>query len=283
MHSVNTNWSPFPSDKETVEEIKDRDLFSQQPLDIIIKIFTYLSVVELAKCGEISRKFRRLASDSCLWNAFDLKRISPLLKVFDESDWVTHFDISSFGLDVTDAPSLDKRKTIPNLKRHLSSLPIEGDAGITLLTIPKGLTLKKLLELARSTSKMEERTQFRNISDHIIREIGDISIDKTYRIIITNNILKKSRNLSIDEHIALVIKIGCEMPKVLEASVLLVVTFMISGESLYSNIPVTYTRCSEQISDYQLAVGGFMRDGVFVTRCASNYETLGVAAVLHKF
>ena len=175
------------------------------------------------------------------------RTISPSLKVFDESDWVTRVDLSSFGLDVIDAPPLDKRQAIPFLKRCLSSLPIEGNAGITVLTIPKGLTFNTLVKLAGSP-KVGNTAKFRYIWGRISSEIGDIPVDKTYRIVITNNVFKKSRNLSVSDQKALMSKIGCEMPRVLEATVLLVVTFMSSGERLYSDNPWTYTRCLEQLA-----------------------------------
>jgi len=266
------------------EEINDTDSFSQQPKEIILNIFGYLSAIELAKCDEVSRRWRRLASDATLWNDLDLRTISSSLKVFDELDWVTHFDLSSFGLDVTDTPSLDKRKTIPALKRCLSSLPIEGDAGITLLTIPKGLTFNKLVKLVESP-KVGNIPKFDVIWACISSKIGDIPVDKTYRIVITNNVFNKSRNLSVSDQKALVSKIGCEMPKVIEATVLLAVTFMVSEERLYSDNPCTYTRCAEQIRSGQAAVGGFALDGVYVNNPDIEFahDAYGVAGVLRKF
>ena len=275
--------SPQSALVPAIEEIYDTDCFSQQPEEIILNIFGYLTAIELAKCGEISRRWRRLASDATLWNAFDLRTISSSLKVFDELDWVTHVDLSSFGLDVTDAPPLDKRQAIPFLKRCLSSLPIEGNVGITVLTIPKGLTFNTLVKLAGSP-KVGNTPKFRYIWDRISSEIGDIPVDKTYRIVITNNVFKKSRNLSVSDQKALVRKIDCEMPRVLEATVLLVVTFMSSGERLYSDNPWTYTRCSEQLAGYQLVVGGFSPDGVHVDDDDDfDIGNVGVGGVFRKF
>ncbi|MCC5832160.1 MAG: F-box protein [Chlamydiales bacterium] len=276
MHPIQ-NSSILPA----IEKINNRDFFSQQPQEIIIGIFSYLSAIELTKCREVSRKWRRLGSDSTIWNALDLRKISPLLKVFDESDWVTHLDLPSFNLDVVDAPPLDKFQAIPILKRSLYSLPIEGNAGITLLTIPKGLTFNKLVKLA-GLPKVGNRPEFRYIWHSISSEIGDIEVDKTYRIVITNNVFKESRNLSVKAHKALLSKIGCEMPKIVEATVLLVVTFMSSGERLYSDNPCTYTRCSEQIDGYQLVVGGFSLDGIDVNFDYFDDVNSGVGGVLRK-
>ena len=97
-------------------------------------------------------------------------------------------------------------KQLHLLKRFLSSplmTEIEGDAGITVLTIPKGLTFNTLVKLAGSP-KVGNTPKFRYIWDRISSEIGDIPVDKTYRIVITNNVFKKSRNLSVSDQKALV-------------------------------------------------------------------------------
>jgi hypothetical protein len=265
------------------EEINERDCLSQLPEEILLTIFRFLGVIALTKCSEVSRKWRRLASEETLWKAFDLKNISPLLKVFDESDWVTHVDLSAYGLSIEDAPPLNKRRVIPDLKRCLSSTQIEGNAGITLLTIPKGLTFNILVKLAESP-KVGNKPKFRHIWDRITNEIGDIPVDKTYRIVITNNVLKKSRNLSFSDHKALLCQKGYEMPKVLEATVLLVVTFIVSGERLYNDNSWTYGRCLEQPSGYQLAVGGFSPNGICVrSSCLGSNHYYGSSGVLRRY
>ena len=84
MHWIQNPWMGIPSPFNKV--INNTDFFSQQPREIILKVFGYVSAIELTKCGEVSRRWRRLTSDPVLWNALDLRKISPLLKVFDESD-----------------------------------------------------------------------------------------------------------------------------------------------------------------------------------------------------
>jgi hypothetical protein len=282
---------PAPSNSSSVpvpEEFKinDNDFFSHLADELIFKIFAYLSATQLAKCAGISRTWKRVASDATLWNALDLRKISPSLKVFDESDWVTYVDLPSFGLTTKDAPRLDKRKAIPVLKRCLS-FPVEGDKGVTLLTIPKGLTLNKLVKLAESPIK-GNTTKFRYIWNCISNKFGDIEVDKTYRIVITNNVLKVITNNVLKWNLfpsnreTLLKRIGCEMPKLLEAAVLLVVTFMSSGERLYNDKPKTYTRCSE-VACFQLIIGNFSQDGILVLSSISDRIGNGVAGVLRDF
>lgn len=157
------------------------------PDELMIEIFSYLSIIELTKCFGVNKEWRRVASDLTLWNAFDLKTIFHRhLKVFDESDWNELTDLSEHGLSIEDALPLDKRLMIPALWRCLSSLlrskedtknksqpllrtPLSfaeflarpGDAllpdnkdheSIALLTIPKGLTVSRISAIAESHS-----------------------------------------------------------------------------------------------------------------------------------
>jgi len=55
------------------------------------------------------------------------------------------------------------------------------------LTIPKGLTFNTLVKLAGS-HKVGNAAKFRYIWNRISNEIGNIPVDKTYRIVITNNV-----------------------------------------------------------------------------------------------
>lgn len=271
------------------EEINDTDYVSQLPKDMILKIFSYLSAIELARCDRVCKTWKRLATDETLLKAFDSRNLSSLLSVFDESDWDKYVDMSAYGLTTEDIPLLDKRKEITLLGRVLSSPimeEIEGNAGVTELIIPKGLTFNKLVKLALSP-KMGNRVQFRSASHDISEELGDILVDKTYRIVITKNVFKKSRNLSfLDQKTlvrnqALVTGIGCEMLRALEAIVLLVVTLMGSGERLYN----TPTRCSDRFGGYQSFVDNFSSGDIRVDICNGGVASdfVGVGGVLLKF
>ncbi len=134
------------------------------------------------------------------------------------------------------------------------------------MTIPKGLTFNKLVKLAESP-KEGNIIKFIHISNRVLKEIGNIPVDKTYRIVITNNILKKSQYSSVSKQKALLKKIGCELPKTIEVTALLVVTFMSSGEPVYGGY---YTSCSKQSF-------GCFRVGRFFSNCISvdHHDFLG--------
>jgi len=123
-----------------------------------------------------------------------------------------------------------------------------------------------------------------------------IYFNKTYRFIMTNNVLEvimpnnaleRSRGLTFDAQRELAEKVGCEMPGFLEAASLVVLTHMDSSvESpirLYSDEPLTYTRCHQRVHDlFPLAVGGFAPAGVRVASPSFADDGIGVAA-LRKF
>ena len=215
----------------------------------------------------------------------DLKKMFPKLEVLDEAVWETHADLDVLGMSVKDAPPIDAN-TISVLRTLFASLQIESDAGITLLTMPKGLTLNKLVKFATSP-KRGNVTKFQYIVESDLKEFGDTPIDKTYRVAITNNVLKGSGNLSLYGHRQLVMKMGCEMPGVLPAATLSTLTYMSSRAAfpirLFSDKPQTYTRCAEQLRSYNWFVGNFSTHrGLSVSLIPYDKDYLGVAG-LRKF
>lgn len=55
-----------------------------------------------------------------------------------------------------------------------------------------------------------------------------------------------------------------EVPKVIDAVLLNILTFVSEGRYLYGQEPWTYTRCQEKYGDRQIVVGGFGPSGLFV-------------------
>ncbi len=249
--------------------------------EVVLTIFRYLDLHSLGRASGVSRQWCALTRDWNLWSRVDLKALCPGLEVFDGVDLTTHIDLAAYGLSVDDAPVLDKPRMISILKRCLS-LPVEEDAGVTLLLIPKGLTLKKLIQLARSP-KQGNSTPLGYIWDRILTEMGDAEVTETYWIVITNTIFKNSRKLSVVQHKDLVAHHGCEMPRTLEQAFLLVVTYMRDGKRLCKNDPLTYSRCAERVSECPVIVGGFSWEGFCVSLSGSfGYDYHGVGGVLRK-
>ncbi|HSW86267.1 MAG TPA: F-box protein [Rhabdochlamydiaceae bacterium] len=219
-------------------------------------IFKFFSPEELCLASSVCRKWRVCASDESLWKAFDLTKLFPSLKIIDGRMWNAHFDLNVFGLSLRNEPILDKRKEIPFIKKLFATLKIEGDAGITRLTLPQGLTFNKLVNLADSP-KQGDPASFKDVWSYITKVLGEISVDKTQVIYISNSILEGSRNLDDEELPQFARGTGCEMPEVLPAATLAILTYVCFQKRLYGADPWTYTLCSGDI-----VVGGFGRSGL---------------------
>ena len=229
------------------------------PEELFLRIFGFLSPEALGGASRVCREWRRLASDQTLWDTFNLKTFYPGFNVIDEKIWEKHVDLKTLGIDATGAPSLDTRTLIPVI--HDLSRQVESGAGVTLLTIPKGLTFNKLLKLAK-TPKEGNTVRISKDWPDISQRLGGIPVDKTYIVAITNSVLANSRNLSVKDQQQLVSNLGYEMPRVLPAAALAILTYMSSPQEqppirLYNDEPWTYTRCLEKIGNYNLTVGGF--------------------------
>lgn len=278
----NTTLCKQKSDSCAGTDVERFDPATYCPNDITLLIFSYLGANELGRGSIVSRKWQQLVSNPVLWE--DLGKFFPSLNIFDEACWKKYVDLSSFGLDVKDISPLDNRILTAVLKRYLSSLQIEKNSGFTLLTIPKGLTLNKLIKIAELTESWNIKN-FNLVATHILSTFGDMSVDKTYRIVITKNILEGSRSLSIRDQKDLLHKFGWEMPKILELITLLVVTHMISQERLYDD-PCAFTTCSEEFDGNQLIVGGFVQEGFHIGAypiLRFGVRNCGVGGALRKF
>ncbi len=247
--------------------------------ELILHIFSFLSPKDLGRTACVYREWEILANDKSLWN---LKKLFPSLQVIDETVWETHVDLAALGLSIEDAPPIQKRDI--SILKTLIFLGVEDNAGITVLTMPKGLTLNKLVKLARSP-KQGNRTNFNYISPRVLEELGDVFVEKTYRVAITNSVLQRSRNLFVRAQEKLVNSLYCElqMPEVLPVATLAILTY-VSSQALPPTCLYgagTYSRCSDQVDNCNIVVGGFALEGLNVTPSSNsfNFNSYGVGAM----
>lgn len=263
------------------------------PNELALHILSFLSPEALGQACRVCRKWNALGSDQSLWNAFDLKKLFPSLKVIDETvwknyidetlDWFDNLNLTSW-LSFDDIPPQDKRADIPILKELFASAEVEGDLGMTILTLPKGLSFQKLQFSA--TIRKNGGIPFSIKTSLIASNFGamrahDVTVDKTYRVVITNNVLKMSKGLSVEAKQRLVNEIGCEMPGVLPALSLAILTYFPSlfRTHLYNDSPLTSTHCSDQINQCNMVVGHFEPDAYRIQGCAYNGDNSGVIAM----
>ena len=111
-------------------------------------------------------------------------------------------------------------------------------------------------------------TEYRSYPDAIRDAIGHQSPESSYWVLMTRDVLEGSRNKTYKDQCALVADhanrtgLPYEVPKALEAAVVVLLHHVRSGERLYSDNPLTYTRCQEKVQKYQLVVGGFSSGGL---------------------
>ena len=152
----------------------------------------------------------------------------------------------------------------------------------------KPLTLDYLVKLIERPQEegYETRCHSREYRD---ARIGSQSPDSSYWVLMTRDVLPGSRNKSYEDQCALVADhanctgLGYEVPRALEAVVVMLLHHVRSGERLYSDNSSTYTRCQESAEGCQLMMGGFSSKGFYFNfNCNDSFRALGVAG-LRKF
>ncbi len=230
----------------------ERTPFNLVPKEILHRIFEYCSPTALARISRVCKLWKQIASSASLWNAFDPKILYPSIKFIDAAIWRAHVDLEKLKLDLTVDPPVNKRSIIPLIHKFISTVHVEGDKGITYLTMPKGLTVAKVIDLAKSPKGANQTVVFANV--HFEHNFKDTPINETYSILITNSVISESRKLSFQGHQQLLNELGCEMPGVLEALTLAILSYKTSempGIRLLNESPETFTRTSTEVKQSQ--------------------------------
>ncbi len=263
------------------------------PVEIFLHVFSFLSIKDLCKTSGVCKDWKILATDDSLWKAInqklpkisDFKEVYPSLKIMDREFWEEYADCAGLGLQFEAAPlrAIDECKilaheafkVVPKILSLVESLEVEGDAGLTVMTIPEGLTINKVMQIGQTPKKGNE-VKFKDILERLLEQLGDVPIKKMSTVIITNSILKNSLGGDTDDLRKSVKKIGCTMPSVINVLSLAVLTHMSSEENpptrLFGDNPPTLTSCLEEIDCCELFAGDFGTDGFRVT----NYVFYGV-------
>jgi hypothetical protein len=174
------------------------------------------------------------------WERCDLKPLCPELTILDAE---------TQKVECEDEPKINKLQLLKWVREI--SPHVEGNAGVTQLTMTKGTTLNQLIEIAKGEGMIVD-VQW----DRIIEELGDVPVEQTYGILITNNVFLNSRDNNVYSQEMLVKGHGCEMPTVQEYVALCVFTNKVFKKSLYGQSPWTNGRSSMIVGNYPLSVGG---------------------------
>lgn len=210
-------------------------------------------------------------------------------KIIDDKVWRKCFGEAALmaqGLSFKEAPSLQSLNGLRFLNQ-LSCVPVEYNAGFTLLTLPKGLTLNKLIKLAAKPQSGHQPAVIAYIHPSILALEGDKPIQEGV-VAISNGLLVDSKNKSVEEQSSLVARYGCQMPRIVEAVTLCFLncihssTTEISPVRLLNDAPWSYTRCIEQVAVqntlHHSVVGGFALSGLHVRHDFDAPDRYGVCA-----
>ena len=259
------------------------------PGELVLEVFSHLNLATLGTICCVSKEWKRLASKPTLWKIAIYREIA-----FGNDKWA-----QCFGKDIVkDEDSREEFSSLPldiveDYKRFQSAFPEKNAKdSLMLVRLPKTLngqlTLKSLGELAKKYFS-DSNTGYRFIWSAIfVDELEDKSIDKSRWVLMTKDVLPESRNKSYAEQQDIVGKlvqkalIGYEIPETLEAAVCILAQYFDSNMRLFSDNPLTYTRCKNKVQDFQTAVGGFTPTGLCVRYRNSADDSIGVAA-LRKF
>lgn len=229
---------------------------------IVFFIHQFLNQIDTTVTIKVCYLWRTVTHNNNIWLNANLERVfCKKLSIIDETVWKTYIDCSKFDLTFESPKDqlFSKIKTIAVLKQFNYSLKVENDLGYTLLTIPKGLSLSKLKNLIEFPLKGSS-CQFKIP----LKSLEGVVIDKTYQIVITNNILAGSgQGNCIPEYYATHYKkFDIEIPKLLEVATLCTLTYITSFPSKYL-LPggLSSMACLDENDDYNFTIGEFTEGG----------------------
>jgi hypothetical protein len=130
------------------------------------------------------------------------------------------------------------------------------------------------------------KTQYCCYDSDVQAQLGAASPQASYWLLMTRDVLPKSRNKTYADHKKLVAdharrtSFPYEVPKALEAATAILMHHVQNGERLYSDSPWTWTRCQELMlhpSSCPVVVGGFESSGLDVVDVNFGIYDNGVA------
>lgn len=264
------------------------DIVGCLPQEVGLKVLSNLNAKELAVSTEVGKRWNQLTKEEALKDELNVKTLFKRVSFIDEATWQTKVDLAKYGLSF-EGYCVDQCKMIRELQKCLT-WPIEKidgiKPGVTVITLPKGLSVNKL-------QKLVPPKVFGWVHPEFVKIYGDIEVSDAYTIIITDNVMEETRAKDTKTQLTVIEKHGGARPKAIEAITLLVLTFLISGKRLYGKGRVVlngedkelfaYTRCEEQVLNNQSVVGGFGSDGfhVYCNDCDvdCDFNDYGLGAV----
>lgn len=257
---------------------KGEDFFAIIPPEIVVcHIFSYLSLHELGVISSVSKSWNEIASTPILWQSAVYREIA-----FSSKNWAQLMCVDL----VKDVDLRQEMLSLPkNIREELRCSAFPGKnikETHVLVRMPKGLTIKKLGEIAKKYfPKSNDR---RNIRPPIVDALGDKPTEESVWLLMTKDVLSGSRGKNYSQQKTIVAKFAktAQVPTTLEATTCIFAEYYRSAKLLFNDTPVTFIRCQEKVQGYQVTVGKFSEFGLVVDTYDHDSFKVGVAA-LQKF
>jgi hypothetical protein len=250
---------------------------------IISKIFSYLNLHELGVSSSVSKRWSTFVSRPILWQSAIYREIA-----FSSKNWAQWDENIVKDVDFTKEHLSLPENIVEELRRSYKAFPGKRIKEThVLVKMPKGLTIKKLGELAKKYFP-SNAGGYKYIWKRIVNEFGDKPADESVWLLMTTKELDGTRNKNyiqqknIVAELAKTALVPYQVPTILEAATCILAEYSRSKKRLFSDSPWTFIRCQENIQGYQVIVGGFAPAGLLVPYNCYHYENLSVAA-LRKF
>lgn len=202
--------------------------------------------------------------------------------LFGKAEWLKYFgDIGAepslpFDIEhILNTPCLfwDDKKVRDSHRLVLIPEAIEG----------RSFSLDVLYEIIQNPK--EGKKSFYAAYDRCVKNEHGNKNFPSHWVLMTHDVIPGSRRRRYSDQKKLVEKYGqtvYRLPTALEAATSILVAYVQSGITLYSDNPWTYTRCQEQVNnnEWPVSVGGFSSNGLYVHDCrfAYSHDYIGVAA-----
>jgi len=248
--------------------------FLNTPPEVIITIFSLLNSREVGSCSFVSREWKKISN-----SLIDRQRDKLFEIVFSPVDWNTYFGEGTIGLEEIK----EARKSLPLCIDAISCPICPRNKMIDTFVFtyfPKNITIKKYGELLKN--KLLNISGYELIWSRIEQELGEIPIIKHGWKAMSSEWLPHSsgkRFITQQEKINKLNKKGIKnfkVPKVLEAIICISTAHFKQNKTMFT---LYFTRCHENIDDYQLTVK-LRQNGLVVTaNDLSPLDEIGVAAI----
>lgn len=259
------------------------DLF---PEETLAEIFSYLQASDLGRCCHLCKRWNVSASNAVLLKGF-LRSIGTC----DKEVW-EKFRGENIGTE----PSLPK-----NIYEILNApCPIWEEEKVKetheLVLISNTFNLRNLISCVDKYFKISENQDFKPYQFPGFKDYLDTSINTSYWVLMTKDLLPGSRNKSYSAQKNLIAKLSetaqieYQVPTVLEAAACMASELLMFGTRNTSfHNDASFTRCQETWNGYQLVVRDYIVntmatrignvDGLSVEVFNSDAENCGVRGV----